>query len=214
MKNWKRIFVAALLFCLILPVVPAAALSENEKVISFNIDGDQLKLEPSGNEACFWECPALQAGQHRADGLLRLHNDSNKDATVTLKDFKLPTAIPEEMEYLEALNLTVSVMKNNAKETVYSGKYADIGDLQIVLDVPKGMENAVYFEIGCDFTYVGKAELSASIPYTIDATASSASKGFWGILTKIGIAVLVIAVVAAVVFLLIRLSRKKSKKSA
>lgn len=210
MKKCKWIFAVVLLFCLMMTTIPAAAL-DNETVVSFDIDGRQLELKsPDNSNACFWEYPTLKAGQHRADGLLRLHNDSKKDATVTLKDFKLPTDKPEEMEYLAALKLTVSILKNNVKEVVYTGPYSEIGSMQVTLDVPKGMDGAVYFEMACDFTYEGEGKISDSITYHIDATANSEGN----LLVRVLLVGLCIAAAIAAILTVVILLVKKSKKSA
>lgn len=209
MKKCAWILVLILLFGLTVAVLPTAA-SDNEAVVSFDIDGEQLELKSPENNACFWEYPTLKAGQHRSDGILRLHNDSDKNAVVTLKDFKLPVDKAEEMEYLAALKLTVSVMKNNVKEAVYTGSYADIGGMEITLDVPKGMDGSVYFEMGCDFTYEGEGKLTDSITYHIDATATTGSSPLvWILIAASGAVVL-----ALVLLIAILIDKKKSKKSA
>ncbi len=214
MKKWKHILVITLLFCLMIPTVSVAAATDNETVVSFDLDGEQLELKHPESSACFWEFPSLEAGQHRADGLLRLHNDSKKDASVTLKDFKLPTDKPEEMEYLKALNLTVSVMKNGAKEAVYTGPYADIGDLQVTVDVPKNMEGSIFFEMSCDFAYEGECKLTDTIPYIIDAKTSIEGAASSSAVFKIILVIVIVVVVTAVTLLVIFLIKKKSKKSA
>lgn len=161
LKRGLLLLVTGLCLCATLSIVVAAEPLDNETTVVITRNSGQTELTPSQKESCFWEYPTLTAGQHRADGVLWLFNQSGRDATVTLSDFHLPIDNPASLAYLQALHLTVKA----EGKTVYDDTYDKAGALSIKVEVPKGERKPIFYELGCAFTYVGESTLGDDVIY-------------------------------------------------
>ncbi len=205
----QRVFsiILACVLCLTAAFSVAAEPLDNETTVIITQNSGQTELTPSQNESCFWEYPTLTAGQHRDDGVLWLFNKSDKDATVTLSDFHLPTD-EAARAYLAALDLKV---KTNEK-VVYEDTYDKAAGLSVTVEVPKGEKKPIFFELGCDFTYSGECNLNGEVIY---GKYSVTYHGLNLLHSWVFYALLGVVIVAAVVTLVfVTKKKKKSEKSA